>query len=113
MTGKSRFKLCHGYLNSLHKQETEGANENWKPGLSLEQIFFPFTEYSRITPILTQFVFHLQPNAKKILNRQCLIKIKNKKTPPFGQRKRDFFLPLTSKLFPSVKVENCNSAKSN
>lgn len=90
MTGKSRFKLCHGYLNSLHKQETEGANENWKPGLSLEQIFFPFTEYSRITPILTQFVFHLQPNAKEILNMQCLIKIKNKKNTFWTKEKRLF-----------------------
>lgn len=76
ITGKNRFKLCHGYLNYLHEQETEGANENWKPGLSLEQILFPFTEYSRITPSLTQFVFHLQLNTKIFLNMQYLMKKK-------------------------------------
>lgn len=57
-------------------QETEGANENWKPGLSLDQILLPFTEYSRITPSLTQFVFRLQLNAKIFLNMQCLMKRK-------------------------------------
>lgn len=91
MTGKSRFKLCHGYLNSLHKQETEGANENWKPGLSLEQIFFPFTEYSRITPILTQFVFHLQPNAKKKKKISiCSFLLKKKKSTFWREEKRLF-----------------------
>lgn len=101
---KSIFRLCHGYLNYPHQQETEGANENWAKSwanpFSLHRIF---KNHSKSNPVCVS----LAAKCKNI--SQYAVSYEKKNT--FGQRKGDFSLSLINKLFPSVKVGNCNSAK--